>query len=342
VLSEVLGTTFGRLWKVEMVISLAALVPVVALVRRRPLLGARPSVWIAVLGLALAGLCAVAALNGHARTLSHPAIEVPSVAVHLLAVGVWVGGLAALVLLGGMAWRRLPETERPGLLRQLVPRFSRVAVLAVAAVLVTGVINAFGDLAAFSDLWRITYGRVVSAKIMLLLLALGLAARHLWVVPRRLAQRATAGRTTRSFERSAAAELVLLLGAVGLAAALVALVPGRSLALAARGPVNQDKAAGGYTVQLFIDPTTVGANQVHITFVNAQGLAAPEVSRATVTLARAGAPARPVDMRLISPGHFVGDTTLPAPGRYRLTVTSVSGTSNASTTFSFNLRKGKQ
>jgi hypothetical protein len=47
-------------------------------------------------------------------------------------------------------------------------------------------------------------------------------------------------------------------------------------------------------------------------------------------------------MRLISPGHFVGDTTLAAPGRYRLTVTGGTGTSNASTTFSFNLRRGKQ
>ena len=329
------------IWKIEMLVSLAALVPVVALVRRRPLLRARPSVWIAVLGLALAGLCAVAALNGHARTLTHPAIEVPAVAVHLLAVGVWVGGLAALVLLGGLAWGTLPESERPRLLRQLVPRFSRVAIIAVAAVLATGVINAFGDLGAFSDLWRITYGRVVSAKIVLLLLALGLAARHLWVVPRRLAEPASAGPATRSFRRSTAAELVVLLGAVALAAALVALVPGRSLALAARGPVNQERAAGGYTVQLFVDPTTVGANQVHITFVNPQGLAAAEVSRATVTLARAGAAARPVDMRLISPGHFVGDTTLPAPGRYRLVVTGGAGT-NASTTFSFTLRKGRQ
>jgi copper transport protein len=337
VVSEALGTTFGRLWKVEMLVSLAALVPVVALARRRPLLGARPSLWIAILGVALAGLCAVAAVNGHARTLSHPAIEVPSVAVHLLAVGVWVGGLAAVVLLGGLAWRTLPGTERPALLRQLVPRFSRVAVLAVAAVVVTGVINAFGDLSTVSDLWRTTYGRVVSAKIVLLLLALALAARHLWVVPRRLSEPSKASPTTRSFARTSAAELVLLLGAVGLAAALVALVPGRSLALAAKGPVNQERAAGGYTVQLFIDPTTVGANQVHVTFVNAQGLAAAEVSRATVTLGRPGEPAPPVDMRLISPGHFVGDTTLPSPGRYRLTVKS-----NVSTTFSFNLRKGKQ
>ena len=61
-----------------------------------------------------------------------------------------------------------------------------------------------------------------------------------------------------------------------------------------------------------------------------------------MTLARQAAAAQPVDMRLISPGHFVGDTNLPVPGRYRLVVAGGPGTSNASTTFSFTLRKGRQ
>jgi hypothetical protein len=43
-------------------------------------------------------------------------------------------------------------------------------------------------------------------------------------------------------------------------------------------------------------------------------------------------------MRLISPGHFVGDTTLPAPGRYRLSVTGRAGGTSAATTIDFRLR----
>ena len=39
-------------------------------------------------------------------------------------------------------------------------------------------------------------------------------------------------------------------------------------------------------------------------------------------------------MRLISPGHFVGDTKLPAPGPYRLTADG----GGATTTFDFRLR----
>jgi copper transport protein len=270
---------------------------------------------------------------------------VPAVAVHLLAVGVWVGGLGALVVLGGRAWRRLPDGQRAELLGHLVPRFTRLAVVAVAVVLASGVVNALGNLAAPSDLWRLSYGRVLGAKVALLAVALVLGARHRRVVPRRLADRAVASGAVASFQRSAAAELGVLAATVALAAGLVALVPGRSLALAAKGPVNQERGAGGYTVQLFVDPTTVGANQVHLTFVNAQGLGAAEVANATAALGASDAAATPVPMRLISPGHFVGDVTLPAPGRYRLSVAVGAEPTGPSTTFQFRLsgsRVGKR
>ena len=82
-------------------------------------------------------------LDSHARTLGHPGLGVPSIAVHLASVGVWVGGLGALVVLAGLGWRRIVLEQRSGLLRQLVPRFSRLALVAVAVVIVTGVVNAF-------------------------------------------------------------------------------------------------------------------------------------------------------------------------------------------------------
>ena len=73
--------------------------------------------------------------------------------------------------------------------------------MAVTVVVATGLLNALFDFGAVSDLWRLTYGRVVLAKVIVLALALALAARHLWVVPRRLAQPVVATRTTGSFER---------------------------------------------------------------------------------------------------------------------------------------------
>jgi copper transport protein len=318
VLREVLRTEFGRWWLVQMGCAAALAVPVWALVARRPLWGVRPSVWIAVTAVLSIALAFATAFNGHARTVWHAAVLVPALAVHLLAAGVWAGGLAALVVVGGLGWRAAAAEDRGRLLRELVVRFSRVAVVAVGVLVATGVVNTIGDFDSVSDFWSVSHGRLVAAKIALLLVALAFAYGH-----RR--------RSPRQFQRTSAAELVAVTGAVAVAAALVALVPGRSLALAEKGPVNQERRVGTYTVQLFIDPTTVGDNQVHVTFVNDQGLAAAEVTSTAVSL-----DGQPLAMRLISPGHFVGDTSLPRPGRYRLAVTTPSAP-GPPTTFDFRL-----
>src|SRR5439155_22418988 len=324
VLSQLLDTTYGRYWRAQMMVTGVLALPVYALVRRRPLARIRPPWWLALFAVVVAALAATVGANGHARTLRHPALGVPAVSVHLLAIAVWVGALGSLVVLGSRSWRMLEGDERVWLVRQLVPRFSRVAIVAVTVVVATGVLNALLDVGAVSDLWRLTYGRVVLAKVIVLALALALAARHLWVVPRRLAQPVVATRTTGSFERSTAAELALLACAVAFAAGLVALVPGRMLALAASWSVNAERRLGTYTAQVFLDPSAVGANQLHVTFVNVQGLAAAEVTRADVLVGPLGGSQKQVAMRLISPGHFVGDVRLPAAGRYRLRVSSPS------------------
>lgn len=331
VMHTMLSTEFGRWWLAEMGCALGLGVAVAGLVARRPLGGVRPAAWIWVTFAFAAGVAAATALNGHARTLGHAPVMVPALTVHLLAAGVWVGGLGALVVLARTGWREVPERGRPALLRGLVLRFGRLALAAVAVLFATGVVNSIGDFGAFSDLWKVEHGRVVAVKIGLLAVALVLAAGHRWRTPKRLVltePAAAAPRAVVGFERTSRLELGVVAVAVACAAALVALVPGRSLALAAKGPVNLERKSGPYTVQLFVDPTAVGANEVHVTFVDLKGLAAAEVSSTGVSLAGLRgpnvAPGEPVAMRLISPGHFVGDTSLPAPGRYRLSVTTDS------------------
>ena len=245
------------------------------LTRRNGLLGVRPPTWLSVLAASAAGLALAAASMGHARTESHPGLGVPSVAIHLIAVSIWVGSLLALVALGASAWSAVPREDRNGLVRSVVLRFSRLALAAVAVLVATGTLNAVLDLAAPSDLWRTPYGKVLSAKIALLGVALAFGAWHLRVAPRRLATTDPAAAASRSFRRSSAAELVVLATVVAFASALVALVPGRSLALQSRGPVNQDQRVGAYTVQLFIDPSAPGANEIHLTFIDARASGRP-------------------------------------------------------------------
>jgi copper transport protein len=343
VLGDMLGTGFGRSWLAGLGFTLAIGVPVAGLTRRNGLFGVRPPTWLSVLAASAAGLALAAASMGHARTESHPGLGVPSVAVHLLSVSIWVGGLAALVVLGAPAWSAVPREERNGLVREVVLRFSRLALGAVAVLVATGTLNAVLDLAALSDLWRTPYGKVLSAKIALLAVALAFGAWHLRVAPRRLAATDPGGAATRAFRRSSAAELIVLATVVACASALVALVPGRSLALQARGPVNQDQRVGAYTVQLFIDPSAPGPNEIHVTFVDDKGLGAAEVTGLTSTLTAegSGAAAAPLPMKLISQGHFVGNLDL-AAGAYRLTVNTAAPSPTLSTAFSFKLRGGER
>ena len=340
VLDDMLRTGFGKSWLAGLGFTVVAGLPVAGLSRRDGLLGVRPPTWLSVLAASATGLALAAASMGHARTESHPGLGVPSAAIHLLAVSVWVGGLAALVVLGASAWSAVPREDRNGLVHQVVVRFSRLALGAVAVLVATGTLNAVLDLAALSDLWRTPYGRVLSAKIVLLALALAFGAWHLWVAPRRLGGADPAGAASRSFRWSSTAELVVLTTVVAFASALVALVPGRSLALQARGPVNQDQQVGAYTVQLFIDPSAPGQNEIHVTFIDAQGLGAAEVAAVTTTLTRDGAAPEPLTMRLISQGHFVGNLDL-AAGPYRLAVDTVPPSPALATGFSFKLRAGR-
>ena len=342
VLGDMLETGFGRSWLAGLAFTLALGVPVAGLTRRTGLFGVRPPTWLSAAAASAAGLAVAAASMGHARTEGNPALGVPSAAIHLLAVSMWVGGLAALVVLGAAAWSTIPRQDRNGFVREVVVRFSRLALVAVGVLVATGVLNSFLDLAAVSDLWRTTYGKVLSAKIALLAVALAFGAWHLRVAARRLARPDDAtGAASRSFRRSSTVELVVLAAVVACASGLVALVPGRSLALQARGPVNQDRQVEGYTVQLFIDPSTPGANEIHVTFVDSRGLGAAEISAmsATLTADGPGSSPAPLPMKLISQGHFVGNVDL-AAGAYRLAVDTAAPSPALSSAFSFKLRSG--
>jgi copper transport protein len=337
VLGDVLGTSFGRAWLAGLAFTILAGLAVAGLSRRRGLFGARTETWLSVMAAGTVGVALALANTGHASTEGNPTLGVPSVAVHLLAVSVWVGGLGVLAALGAAAWSRVAPERRDAFVGGLVGRFSRLALAAVAVLVVTGILNSILDLASVSDLWDTTYGRVLVTKIALLGVALVFGAWHLRVAPRRLGAAGSVGRASRSFRRSSALELVVLTTAVGFASALVALIPGRSLAEIERGPVNEEQPVGQYTLQLFIDPSAPGRNEIHLTFVDANGLGAGDISGVTATLVTADGPAAPLDPRLLSVGHFVATTDL-TPGAHRLAVNVPAPSGGLSTSFSFRIR----
>lgn len=159
---------------------------------------------------ALSGLgIAANALAGHAGSHTW---EPVSVVVHGLAAAWWCGGLTALAM--------LVRTRRDW--AHALPKFSRSAGWAVAALAVTGVVSGVAELGVGGQWWQTGYGRVMLAKVVLLsgLLLLAGWHRRRWV-PAVVAHRSTA--TTAL--RSAATEVAVMAVVLGLAAALATTSP---------------------------------------------------------------------------------------------------------------------
>ncbi len=165
-----LGNTFwGKVWLLQGV--MLALVSVL-LLRPAADLGssggrvagfpARRFISPAEAGLILA-LPITLALSSHAMAVpgSHRIVAVAADASHALAGGTWLGSLALILLEGA-------RSDKEGvLLAAQLRAFSPMAILAVGSLLSMGVILSVYHLNSPSDLWSEPYGRILSAKVIL-------------------------------------------------------------------------------------------------------------------------------------------------------------------------------
>jgi copper transport protein len=167
-------------------------------------------------------LAAVPAFAGHAFDAGQPRwLNALVDMVHVGAAGTWLGGLLALTLAAPRVARTVARDHRGAFSRELILRFSAVALLSVAVLAATGVVRALFELSSLSQLWTTGYGRAIVIKSGLLgvLIVIGWLNRYR-LVPR--------GETRRS-QRNVRVEIVLLTGAVLAVAFLTDLPPGRSL-----------------------------------------------------------------------------------------------------------------
>ncbi|MGI4896054.1 MAG: copper resistance D family protein, partial [Janthinobacterium lividum] len=166
--------------------------------------------WGAVMGvLALLPL----SLSGHASGSSSHETAVTSLAMHLVGVTIWVGGLATVLVVAPLTRARAAGGERQVDLTTLAGRYSTLAGWSFAAVALSGVLNAWVRLGGWSGLDS-DYGVLVIAKVVALL-ALGVLGG--WHRRRTLPLLMS---RPRSFLRIAAGELVLMGAAIGLGVAL--------------------------------------------------------------------------------------------------------------------------
>lgn len=158
----------------------------------------------------VAGLFALLplALSGHAAGSLEHANAVNSLAVHLVAVCVWAGGLVAVLVL---------RTRTKGATGRVVSRYSTLAGWAFAAVAFSGIVNASLRLTGPLDLFTTTYGWLITVKaVILVLLGLAGVVQRRRLVPALL--RSPLDR--RSFTRFALAEVVFMAVAIGVSVAV--------------------------------------------------------------------------------------------------------------------------
>jgi len=220
---------------------------------------ARPLV---VLGLAAAGGMLVHALAGHAAGPSSlRLLNLAAQWAHLLAVGVWIGGLAWL--LAGL--RGQARTDR----RAVAVRFSKLAGVGLAVVVVTGLARSIDELGGWRALLHSGFGRALGVKLALFagLLLLGALNRYRLVPALQVTARR---RATSRLRQSVRGELWLAAGVLLAAALLSELPPGATGGAAAAAgrpavPPTALRATGNdyatsVRVTLTVSPGAAGPN----------------------------------------------------------------------------------
>jgi len=227
-----LGTRFGQLYVLRFPLLVGLAILLVGRVRQWSLAGAGDGKdqpgrgwwlgWAALSG----ALLMTSTLSGHAAVATPRAVSIVTDLMHLVCGAIWFAGIIVLCLVLPDAWRGKDDLDRLKLLAPAVARFSKVALVAFTLLGLTGVLNSFLHIGAWSDLFDTGYGRALSAKVVVYGMLLGLGGINHFVLRTRLAsaaETADASVARRTFRRTIAAELTLALVVMALTGLLTGL-----------------------------------------------------------------------------------------------------------------------
>ena len=301
---SVLQTRFGRafLWQIGVAIVVGALALLASRSRKLELLPL----------LALLLLPTVSAA-GHARTSGALAIFLD--VFHIAAASTWVGGLAFTIL--GLL---LAGEDRWPLASRAVPRFSLLAVVSVATLIVAGSLRGYQEVKAFHGLWDTTYGRLLLVKIALVLPLLALGAyNNRYAVPRLKKQIASVVEQRR-FLRAAGMELAIMAIIVGVTAVLVTEPPAKASVSAAKYATDT-VPIGPLEVNYLIDPAKTGPNVIHLYFFKTTGQPANvDDAKLSATLPSKSLGPLRIPLTRIVPSHYTTSAgVFPEAGDWQVT-----------------------
>ena len=174
-----LKTHFGNVWMARIV--LLGLLGFTSMAQKKARLAL----------VACALLLGTSSLSGHAADSGTLSLAVLLDWLHLLAVSAWVGGLLYLALVL-RRWIASAEPEVSALaLMTSVERFSILAALSVAVILATGSYQIWQRVGSLQALLHTEYGQTLLAKLVLVLVLLGMGALNRYVICPKFSRHAT-------------------------------------------------------------------------------------------------------------------------------------------------------
>lgn len=211
-------TQFGLAWQLRL--GLAILWAIVVAGEDAP---GRNAIAVGISALFAATL----AWSGHGAATPGAAgyVHILADMVHLIAAAAWLGSLVPLVLLMGWLMHR---GESAGALTAVLHRYSTLGILAVTALVASGITNVFFTLSDTASLLASNYGRVLLAKLVLFIVMLGFATVNRSRLTPALAASAVDGAAAIAWRirRNALAEIVLGVAIVMLVGWLGIMAPG--------------------------------------------------------------------------------------------------------------------
>ncbi|GAB3002759.1 copper resistance protein CopC [Amycolatopsis acidiphila] len=263
------------------------------------------------------GLAVTWSAADHAAVGLQPAIALPADVAHLVAMGLWLGGLAALLLT-----LVRPIADGPALVTA-ARRFSPIAAGSVLVLVGTGSYQAWRQLGTWSAWLSTGYGRLLLIKVLLVgcLLAAAALSRR-WV-------RRRSGTNPRALRRSVLAEAGLAVVVLSVTALLVEAEPGRTATAAPPGPVHREVGydtggpGGAGRVEVDVNPAAGGPNTVGLSIEDSAGRPrdVPEF-HAKLTLPARGIGPLEIPLRRTGTGDYTAAAVqIPAAGSWQLALT---------------------
>jgi len=263
----------------------------------------------ALAALALGGVGLSLAVTGHAATASPEVLARSAIFVHGLGVAFWLGALVPLAILV----RQSNGAAMPALVR-----FSAIAAPIVGVLALAGLALAMIELGRLRALIDTPYGIILSIKLALVVMLLGLAAlNRYWLVPALAVEPRASGALGRSIRWEAATALAILAAVAGwrFTPPPRSLLPETPLALHIH---HTDKAV----FQVLISPGSVGSDDFVLQLMNGDGtpLPAKEV-RLTLSLPGRGVEELEHTAVLEPDGYWhVREAALPLAGRWHMRI----------------------